>query len=64
MRRFRRANEISQSRLAEAVGVHWTTISRIERGRTQPPLRLLVAIARVFGKPMHHLFNVVEADGQ
>jgi putative transcriptional regulator len=60
LRQRRRFLDLSQKQLASAVGVHWHTISRLERGRTEPTLNLLVAIARALGTPLHQLFSVTD----
>ena len=47
IRQRRKALGLSQEVLAERIGVHWTTISRWERGQSQPivALRKLVLTA-------------------
>jgi len=47
IRQRRKALGLSQEVLAERIGVHWTTISRWERGQSQPivALRKLVLAA-------------------
>jgi len=47
IRQRRKALGLSQEVLAEQIGVHWTTISRWERGQSQPivALRKLVLAA-------------------
>lgn len=56
----RRSLFISQVDLAAAAGVHWHTILRTEKNRTNPTVEQLVAIARALGTPMYSLFAVVD----
>ena len=46
-REIRRAAGVSQRRLAEELGVHWTTVARWEREERKPRGRLLVAYAEL-----------------
>jgi transcriptional regulator with XRE-family HTH domain len=47
--------------LAKASGLHWTYLSGIERGRRNPSLRVLVAIAASFGLSTAELLRQAEA---
>jgi DNA-binding XRE family transcriptional regulator len=61
LRQRRRLLEITSEDLARAVGVHYTTIYRLEHNKHRAPsVPLLVAVARALGVPMHQLFSVRE----
>jgi putative transcriptional regulator len=51
---------LTQGELAEATGVSRQSINSIERGRYIPSLQLALQFARVFGRPVDELFNLVE----
>jgi transcriptional regulator with XRE-family HTH domain len=46
VRRLRRAAGLSQIELADRCGMHFTEISRLERGRKDPQLSTIVKLAR------------------
>ncbi len=48
--------DLSQSELAEAVGVSRQTISAIEKGDYNPTINLCIRICRVLGKTLDELF--------
>lgn len=52
----RAARDLSQQRLAEAVGVSRQTINAIEKGDYNPTIKLCLAICRVLGKTLDELF--------
>ncbi len=56
MKAARVSKDLSQSELAERVGVTRQTISMIEAGRFNPSLSLCVAICRVLEKTLDDLF--------
>jgi putative transcriptional regulator len=61
VRRYRfDREELSQQRLAEAIGVTRQTIFAIEKGRFIPSTLLALRIARFFGKPVEELFYIIE----
>jgi putative transcriptional regulator len=60
IRNLRGARGLSQQELATAMDVSRQTIISIEKGRYTPSLRLAIALARFFGKPVEELFD---ADG-
>ena len=66
LRKRRREIEMSQRALARAVGVHTTTIYRLETNRHKPTLESMVTISRALGTPTHLLYFVLdpEADGR
>jgi putative transcriptional regulator len=51
------ANELTQSELADRVGVTRQTIIAIEQGRYSPSLEVAFKIARVFGAPLDSVFH-------
>ena len=60
VRELRTTRGLSQSELAQALGVSRQTIISIERGRYVPSLPLALSLARFFGKPVEEVFD---ADG-
>ena len=52
----RAALDMSQERLAEAVGVTRQTIGMIEAGKFNPSLQLCIAICKTLGKTLDELF--------
>ena len=48
--------DLSQDKLAKAVGATRQTISMIESGNYNPTLRLAIAICKVLGKTLNDLF--------
>ena len=52
----RAAKDLSQQKLADAVGVSRQTISAIEKGDYNPTIRLCLAICKVLGKTLDELF--------
>jgi transcriptional regulator with XRE-family HTH domain len=62
MARERRAANISQRELGVAIGGSRQTIYRIERGKTEPSHRTMLAIARALGVPVQTLSNVLPTE--
>lgn len=56
IRRARKDRGITQEELADRVGLHYTTISRIERGISNPPVQTINKIARTLRVDMSDLF--------
>ena len=54
------ADEMTQSELADRVGVTRQTIIAIEQGRYSPSLEVAFQIARVFGVPLDDVFGYSE----
>ena len=61
IRRERERRGMSQSALAEAVGVSLQSIGKIERGRSAPGFDTLEAIARVLAVPVREFFPFDDA---
>jgi putative transcriptional regulator len=57
VRRYRRWDELSQSELAEQVGVSRQTIANIEKGNYSPSVHLALAICRVLGRTVEEIFG-------
>ncbi|MCJ8211742.1 helix-turn-helix transcriptional regulator [Mucilaginibacter sp. RS28] len=53
---------ITQSQLADAVGVSRQTINSIESNRYVPSTLLALKIARVIKKPVEEIFELEESD--
>lgn len=50
LKAIRRAKEVTQKELGEMSGIHWTTISEIERGaRVNVSVETLVKLSRALG---------------
>lgn len=58
----RKMRKVSQSELADEVGVSRQTINSIERGRYQPSTVLSLKIARFFKLPVEAIFELEEED--
>ena len=56
VRELRLARELSQEELAFRAGVHRTYLGGIERGKRNPSLRNIAAIAKALGVPLSQLF--------
>ena len=57
---YRAARRMTQQELADLVGVSRQTIIQLERGRYNPSMLLVYAIAQVFGVAMEDLFDFLE----
>ena len=49
VRIIRRQKKLTQEEVASRAGIHVTTLGRIERGESNPPLQTLNRIAKVLG---------------
>ena len=59
LRRVRRAKfEMTMKDLARAVGVHPSTIYRLEKNRVEPTHRLVIALSRALGVPHTDLYTL------
>ena len=60
IRVFRAEHRLSQSDLAEQIGVTRKTISTIEVGRFVPSTIIALKIARFFGVPVEEVFSLAD----
>ena len=60
VRAIRLERDMNLQELAKASSLHWTYLSGIERGRRNPSLRVLVAIAGSFGLSTAELLRRAE----
>ncbi len=51
------SGEMTQSELAERIGVTRQTVAAIEQGRSSPSLEAAFRIAQVFDKPLDQVFG-------
>lgn len=54
------AGEMTQAELADRIGVTRQTVNAIEQGKYSPSLEVAFRIARVFGVPLHEVFQYPE----
>jgi putative transcriptional regulator len=57
VRELRTERGLSQSELADAVGVSRQTVGAIEAGRHVPSVTIAIAIAQFFGVPVEKAFR-------
>ncbi len=57
LRKLRKRREFSQAQLAERVGIHFTQISRYERGETKPAATAAAALARELETTVDYLMS-------
>ncbi|GAA0793581.1 transcriptional regulator [Clostridium sp. AF19-22AC] len=57
IKEYRLAFDLSQTDLAERVGVRRETIGHLENGRYNPSLKLAMDIARIFQVTVEELFE-------
>ena len=62
IRKFRKAKDFSQEKVAEKVGISTTHMSHIETGNTKLSLPVIVDIAEVLGVRVDDLLNDVRTD--
>lgn len=60
VRRKRLEVGISQEELAHRTELHWTYVSGIERGRRNPSLAVVAALAEALGVRPHELVKAAE----
>ena len=51
---------ISQAHLARQVGVGRSTVTKLEKGKTQPGSELMFRVARYFKQPIEAIFSLVD----
>jgi transcriptional regulator with XRE-family HTH domain len=57
LKQARLRRTLTQVELADRIGVHKITISRLERGDRQPSMRMLQRLAKVLGVPVTALLE-------
>jgi len=62
VRRLRKERRMSQADLARSVGLSRQSVNAIENGKCQPRLVVAFRLARVFGRPIEHVFQLAELD--
>lgn len=62
--RFRRERELSQTELAQNLGVTRQAVSGWERGTATPSAEKLIALSRLYGIPLNELVNGAEPPGE
>lgn len=62
IRRHRRAQGLSQERLAELCGLHWTYLSEIETSKVNPTVNVVRRIANGLGVRASRLISEAEAE--
>jgi transcriptional regulator with XRE-family HTH domain len=63
IRKLRREQGVTIEALAGASDLHWTYLSEIERGRRNPTLKVLAAIAAALDMKTSELIRLAEDDG-
>ena len=64
IRVFRAEHRMSQSDLAEAIGVSRKTISTIEVGKFVPSTIIALKIAEYFNAPVEDVFSLIKEDAE
>ena len=62
MREYRARHDLTQSQLAEAVGVRRETIVFLEQGKYNPSLRLAHSVAKRLGATVDEMFSFEDED--
>lgn len=57
IKKFRQERKMSQEELADKVGLHYTSLSRIERGEANSPVYTVYKIAQALKKSLKDLFS-------
>ena len=57
MEELRKARDMRQEDLAQALGVSRQTVISLEKGKYNPSLALAFKLARVFGMPIEEIFD-------
>ena len=60
IKEYRTKSDMKQDTLAELANVRRETITRIEKGKYNPSLKVAMDIAKVFGVPVEELFSFEE----
>lgn len=62
VRRLRKERRMSQADLARSVGLSRQSVNAIENGKCQPRLVVAYRLARLFGRPIEHVFQLAELE--
>ena len=62
IQRLRRAEGISQEKLAELAGVHRTYVSQLERGLKSPTLVVFLKISKALNVPPSQIMRQIETE--
>ena len=57
LKELRKKKSISQAKLAELIEVHFTQVSRYERGETKPGAKVMTKLAKVLDTTTDYLMN-------
>ena len=57
IKKFRKELKLTQEELADKVKLHYTSLSRIERGEANPPVQTVKRISQALKKSMKDLFE-------
>lgn len=57
VKKYREELGLTQEELSDKLGMHYTSLSRIERGEANPPVYTVFRISKVLKKKMKDLFN-------
>ena len=60
----RAARGIKKYQLAFRLKMSRAYVTRLERGDIRPSFETAIRIARIFGKPVEEIFQLVEGDGK
>jgi putative transcriptional regulator len=60
LRRYRLEADLTQEKVAEAIGVTRQTVIAMEKGNYVPSVLLALLSARLFGRSVEELFYVIE----
>jgi len=62
LRHLRKERRMSQADVARIVGLSRQSVNAIENGKCQPRLVVAYRLARLFGRPIEHVFQLDEID--
>jgi putative transcriptional regulator len=62
LRRLRKERRMSQAEVARSVGLSRQSVNAIENGKCQPRLVVAYRLARLFGRPIEHVFPLDELE--
>lgn len=58
LKELREQRGLTQKEVAEALGIHSVTYLHYEKGHHEPPLSLLVDMAKFFGETVDYLLGI------